>query len=206
MKDKYLNRIKNNWKAGVTVALVSIPLSVSLAVASGGTPIQGIITAIWAGLIASIFGGSVFNIVGPAGALSGILAGFALKNGYASLPNIAIVAGVLILIAYLIRLEKYLVYISSSVVHGFTLGVAFMIAWGQINSALGLPSPKTKFVAVSFRGHPSNVLKAWRSSVSMETVKTASVALFCINSQNFSPVLSQINSDKAVTSSQASAY
>jgi len=142
MKDRYLNRIKNNWKAGVTVALVSIPLSVSLAVASGGTPIQGIITAIWAGLIASIFGGSVFNIVGPAGALSGILAGFALKNGYALLPNIAIVAGVLILIAYLIRLEKYLVYISSSVVHGFTLGVAFMIAWGQINSALGLTGIK----------------------------------------------------------------
>jgi MFS superfamily sulfate permease-like transporter len=48
MKDKYLNRIKNNWKAGVTVALVSVPLSVSLAVASGGTPIQGIITEIWA--------------------------------------------------------------------------------------------------------------------------------------------------------------
>lgn len=138
MKEKYLNKILGNWKAGVTVALVSIPLSVSLAVASGGTPIQGIITAIWAGLIASVFGGSTFNIVGPAGALSGILAGFALNNGYSVLPNIAIVTGVFVIIAYLIRLEKYLVYIPSAVVHGFTIGVAFMIAWGQVNSALGL--------------------------------------------------------------------
>ncbi len=138
MKEKYLNKIIGNWKAGVTVALVSIPLSVSLAVASGGTPIQGIITAIWAGLIASVFGGSTFNIVGPAGALSGILAGFALNNGYSVLPNIAIITGVFVIIAYLIRLEKYLVYIPSAVVHGFTIGVAFMIAWGQVNSALGL--------------------------------------------------------------------
>lgn len=142
MKEKYLNKIIGNWKAGITVALVSIPLSVSLAVASGGTPIQGIITAIWAGLMASIFGGSTFNIVGPAGALSGILAGYALSNGYEFLPNIAIVAGVFVLIAYLIKLEKYLVYIPSSVVHGFTLGVAFMIAWGQVNSALGLTGIK----------------------------------------------------------------
>lgn len=136
------NKILNNWKSGVTVALVSIPLSVSLAVASGGTPIQGIITAVWAGLISSIFGGSTFNVVGPAGALSGILAGFALSHGSQLLPNIAIVTGVFILIAYLIRLEKYLVYISSPVIHGFTLGVAFMIAWGQVNSALGLAGIK----------------------------------------------------------------
>ncbi len=142
MKDKYLNKIKSNWKAGITVALVSIPLSVSLAVASGGTPIQGIITAIWAGIMASLFGGSTFNIVGPAGALSGILAGFSLSNGYQLLPNVAIVTGVFILIAYLARLERYLVYISSSVIHGFTLGVAFMIAWGQLNQALGLTGIK----------------------------------------------------------------
>lgn len=133
-----LEKFSTNWKSGLTTALVSIPLSVSLAVASGGTPIQGIITAVWAGLLASIFGGSIYNIIGPSGALTGILAGFALANGYQLLPNIAIIAGIFILVAYLVKLERYLVYISSSVVHGFTLGVAFMIAWGQINPALGL--------------------------------------------------------------------
>jgi SulP family sulfate permease len=73
-----LQKLKQNWKSGLTVSLVSIPLSVSLAVASGADPTMGIITAIWAGLIASIFGGSNFNIVGPTGALSGILATFAI--------------------------------------------------------------------------------------------------------------------------------
>lgn len=131
--------IKNNWKSGLTVALVSIPLSVSLAVASGANPVQGIITSVWAGLIASIFGGSNYNIVGPAGALTGILASFALHNGgFALLPSIAILSGILILLAYITRLEKYLVFIPSSAIHGFTLGVAFSIAWGQFNSALGL--------------------------------------------------------------------
>ncbi|MDO8530004.1 MAG: SulP family inorganic anion transporter [bacterium] len=94
-------RVKSNWKSGITVALVSIPLSISLAIASGATPLQGIITAVWAGLIASIFAGSNFNIIGPAGALSGILATFAMVYGFASLPSLAIVVGILLLLPIL---------------------------------------------------------------------------------------------------------
>jgi SulP family sulfate permease len=74
MLEKAITRIMGNWQSGLTVALVSIPLSISLAVASHTSPIVGIITAIWAGLVASFFGGSNYNIVGPTGALSGILA------------------------------------------------------------------------------------------------------------------------------------
>jgi sulfate permease, SulP family len=134
----YLDRIKSNWKSGLTVALVSIPMSVSLAVASGATPTVGIITAIWAGLMASIFGGSNYNIVGPAGALSGILAAFALTQGAASLPMLAIITGVFVLISYFLRLEKYLTYVPASTVHGFTLGVGLILAFGQLNFAFGL--------------------------------------------------------------------
>ncbi|HTK03326.1 MAG TPA: SulP family inorganic anion transporter [Alphaproteobacteria bacterium] len=141
-------RLKTNWKSGITVALVSVPLSLSLAVASGANPVQGIITAVWAGVIAAILGGSSYNIIGPAGALSGILASFALRNGFELLPSIAVISGILILIAYILKLEKYLVFIPSSAVHGFTLGVAFMIIWGQFNSALGLRGivPHEKFL------------------------------------------------------------
>lgn len=131
-------RIMQNWQAGLTVAFVSIPLSISLAVAAGATPLMGVITAIWAGLAASILGGSNFNIVGPTGALSGILVVLAIKFGVAVLPLLAIIAGVMTLIVYILRWERYIVFIPSSVVHGFTLGVAFIIGLGQINFALGL--------------------------------------------------------------------
>lgn len=130
--------IKNNWKSGLTVSLVAMPLSVSLAVASGSTPLVGIITAFWAGLIASVFGGSNYNIVGPTGALSGLIATYAATQGAAALPTLTIVAGFLILVAYALKLERYLIFIPSSVIHGFTLGVAFVIAFGQFNSAFGL--------------------------------------------------------------------
>ena len=136
---KILSRVKTNWKSGLTVALVSLPLSLSIAIASGAEPVQGILTAIWAGFIASLFGGSSFNIVGPAGALTGILAAFAFESGFELLPSVAIVTGVFVLIAYLLRLERYIVFIPSSAIHGFTLGVAILIASGQINSALGMP-------------------------------------------------------------------
>lgn len=134
----FLENVKGNLKSGLTVSLISIPLSVSLAVSSGATPVIGIITAIWAGLIAALFGGSNFNIVGPTGALSGMIATYVILHGIGGLPMLTIIAGIFIIIAYLLKLERYLVLIPSSVIHGFTLGVAFIIGLGQMNFALGL--------------------------------------------------------------------
>lgn len=133
-----LKHLRENWKAGLAVALVSIPLSISLAVASGTTPTVGIITAIWAGFVASLFGGSNFNIIGPTGALSGIIATYAFANGASSLAQLTIITGIFIFIAYLLKLEHYLIFIPSSVIHGFTLGVACIIGLNQLNYALGL--------------------------------------------------------------------
>jgi SulP family sulfate permease len=138
MSNSLISKLKQNWQSGLTVALVSIPLSISLAVASHASPITGIITAIWAGMIASLFGGSNYNIVGPTGALSGILATYAIINGADTLPMLSVVAGAMIMIAYALRLERYLVLIPSSVIHGFTLGVAFIIGFNQFNFAFGL--------------------------------------------------------------------
>ncbi len=134
----FISNLKDNWKSGVTVSLVSIPLSVSLAIAAGSTPIAGIITAIWAGFFASLLGGSNFNIVGPTGALSGILAVYAFTHGAESLALLALVSGIFILISWFLKLEKYLVFIPANTIQGFTLGVAFIIGMNQINSALGL--------------------------------------------------------------------
>lgn len=132
------NQLKLNWKSGLTVAFISIPLSLALAIASGATPVQGIITALWAGLIGAILGGSPFNIIGPTGALSGILISFAITHGSFALPVIAILAGIIILLFYIFKFDKYIIFIPRSVVQGFTLGVAFLIAFGQLDSILGV--------------------------------------------------------------------
>ena len=148
MFKEYSKSLKTNWKAGLTVALVSIPLSVSLAVASQTTPVVGIITAIWAGLIAAIFGGSNFNIVGPTGALSGLIAAFVISHGADQLPSLAVISGLIILAAFALKLEKYLVFVPANTIHGFTLGVAFIIALNQANYALGITGLKAheKFI------------------------------------------------------------
>jgi SulP family sulfate permease len=79
MINKPIQEVKHNLKPGLTVSLVSVPLSISLAIAGGGSPTMGIVTAFWAGLLSAIFGGSHYNITGPTGALSGVLAAAALK-------------------------------------------------------------------------------------------------------------------------------
>lgn len=137
-KPFFFSTLEQNWKSGLTVALVALPLSLSLGVAAGATPLMGVITAIWAGLVAAAFGGSNYNVVGPTGALSGILATYALLHGAASLPLLAILTGAIILIFYALHWERYIVFIPASVVHGFTLGVAFIIGLNQLNFALGL--------------------------------------------------------------------
>lgn len=166
-----ISEIKANWKAGLSVALVNIPLSISLAIASGVAPTVGIVTAIWAGLVGAIFGGSHFNIIGPAGALSGILAGYALIFGPQILPVIAILTGIIVLIVWAFRWDRYIVFIPSSVVHGFTLSVALVIGLGQLNSALGLKGLQVheRFVA--------NVIETFRHSGSADP---ATFVLFLI--------------------------
>ncbi len=131
-------KLSQNWRSGLTVALVSLPLSIALSIASGAGPVPGVITAFWAGMVAAIFGGSEFNIVGPAGALTTILSGFALVYGPENLPFLAILVGLIIFLIYIFRLERYLILVPSSVVYGFATGVAVLIAFGQINDALGL--------------------------------------------------------------------
>ncbi|MDP3970896.1 MAG: SulP family inorganic anion transporter [bacterium] len=132
------SKILQNWKSGLTVSIVTIPLSLALAITSGATPTQGIITAFWAGLIGALLGGSNYNIVGPTGALAGVLVSYTLIHGYQVLPMVAILSGIIIMIAYIFRLDKYIIFIPRSVVNGFTLGVAFIIGFGQLDSALGM--------------------------------------------------------------------
>jgi SulP family sulfate permease len=124
--------------------MINIPLSISLAVASGATPIQGLITGIWAGIFASFFASSHFNVYGVAGALSSILLTFVLAHGSAGiilLPALAIIAWCIILLVYAFRITKYITLIPSTALHGFLISVGITIALGQISAALGLNDP-----------------------------------------------------------------
>lgn len=147
-----------NWKSGITVALVSIPLSISLAIASGATPVQGLITAVWAGAVGGVLGSSNYNVIGPAGALSGILAAYASLHGNTALPLVALGAAVCIFLIYMIRGERFLKYIPESVMHGFSLAVAVIIASNQLAFAFGLYGlPKTPGVFTTISSVVNNL-------------------------------------------------
>jgi len=136
LKDVILDQ--NNWIAGVTVALVSVPLSISLGIASGTTPIRGVATAIFGGLCAGIFGSSDYNIVGPAGALSGMLMSYVVQYGEDVLPWLSLISAVICALCALLRLDTYMLLMPKSVFEGFTVGVALIIGLNQINFACGL--------------------------------------------------------------------
>ncbi len=138
---KILEQTKHNRKSGIVVAIVSIPLSLSLAIASWATPLQGIISAIWAMLLAAMFASNRFNIFGPAGALSGILLWFVLIYGGAYLPYIAIFSGILMLVAYGTKIIKYLTLIPAAGLEWFLFAVGLTILISQLPNALGIVVP-----------------------------------------------------------------
>ncbi len=138
--------LKLNWKSGLTIAFISVPLSVALAIASGAGPVAGIVTGVWATLIAAIFGSNNYNVIGIAGALATILFAATLAAplglGAAVLPLIAIVSGAIVLLICAVRADRFLYYVPGSVMYGFAAGVAISIAASQIFDATGLSAMK----------------------------------------------------------------
>ena len=141
--NKYLlptrSELAPNIKSWLTVSLISIPLSISLAVASGGTPLQGILTAIWACVIAWFVWSSNYNIFWPAWALTALLMAFYVSTGDVySLPILAIAVGVWSFIIWWLKLTKYITLIPSTALHGFIAWVSLTIAFGQLTNVFWL--------------------------------------------------------------------
>ncbi len=143
--------------AGLTVAVVALPLSMAIAIASGVSPDRGIFTAIAGGFIVSLLGGSRFQIGGPAGAFIGLVAMIVERHGYDGLALATVMAGLIVITVALLRLGVYIKYIPLPVTIGFTAGIAVIIAASQISELLGLklahePSalvPKLKAIAAA---------------------------------------------------------
>lgn len=124
--------------AGLTVAVVALPLSMAIAIASGVSPERGLYTAIAGGFIVSLIGGSRFQIGGPAGAFIGLVASVVERHGYDGLALATIIAGLILVAVALLRLGTYIKYIPMPVTVGFTAGIAVIIAASQVREVLGL--------------------------------------------------------------------
>lgn len=128
----------NNLLAGIIVGIVALPLAMAFAIASGAKPEQGIYTAIVAGGISSLMGGSRLQISGPTGAFIVILAGITAKYGIAGLQMATLMAGIILLVMGLVRFGAVIKYIPDPVIVGFTSGIAVIIWVGQWKDFFGL--------------------------------------------------------------------
>ncbi|NJP05113.1 MAG: CBS domain-containing protein [Chloroflexaceae bacterium] len=127
--------------AGLTVGAVALPLALAFGVASGADAAAGLVTAILAGLIIAGFGGGSYQISGPTGAMSAVLITLSQKYGLSGIWVASIIAGLLLILLGLFRLGRYISFIPSPVITGFTSGIALIIAIGQIDAILGIHSP-----------------------------------------------------------------
>lgn len=142
MKSYNKEQLGKDVVSGVIVAIIALPLSIALALASGVGPEQGIYTAIVAGFIISFFGGSRVQIAGPTAAFATIVAGIIAKNGLEGMAMATIIAGILLILMGALRLGGLIKFIPYTITTGFTAGIAVTIVIGQIKDFLGLSYPK----------------------------------------------------------------
>lgn len=124
--------------AGIIVAVIALPLSIALALASGVTPEKGIYTAIIAGFLISFFGGSRVQISGPTAAFATIVAGIVARNGMEGLIVATILAGIILIVMGLLKFGSLIKFIPYTITTGFTAGIAVTIVVGQLKSFFGL--------------------------------------------------------------------
>lgn len=152
MLNNYVLRLKSEFKgynsqklvkdilAGLTVAAVALPLALAFGVSSGADAGAGLITAIVAGLLIGGLSGASYQISGPTGAMSAILIGLSTTYGLQGVFVASFISGVMLLIASLFKFGKVVSFIPSSVITGFTSGIAIIIATGQIDNFFGVTS------------------------------------------------------------------
>ena len=124
--------------AGVTVAIVALPFAIGFGITSGLSATSGIATAIVAGFIAALLGGSRFQVSGPTGAMTVVLIPVISKNGVSAIPVLGIMAAVALLLMSALRLGKFIKHVPGPVVEGFTVGIALLIMLQQFPYALGV--------------------------------------------------------------------
>jgi SulP family sulfate permease len=146
--------LRTSWRgdllAGVTVGIVALPLALAFGVSSGAGVGAGLITAIVAGVVAAVFGGSNVQVSGPTGAMVVVLAPIVATHGVGAVAVVAVMAGVLVLIAGILRLGRVVGVIPWPVIEGFTVGIGTIIFLQQVPASVGVvtggirPTPSSR--------------------------------------------------------------
>ncbi|MEU6379823.1 SulP family inorganic anion transporter [Streptomyces sp. NPDC046909] len=134
--------------AGLTVAIVALPLALGFGVSSGLGAEAGLATAVVAGALAAVFGGSNLQVSGPTGAMTVVLVPIVGQYGATGVLTVGVMAGVMLVALAALRAGKYMQYVPAPVVEGFTLGIACVIGLQQVPNALGVPKPEGDRVLV----------------------------------------------------------
>lgn len=127
--------------AGITVGAVGLPLALAFGVASGADAAAGLVTAILAGLIMGMLGGTSYQISGPTGAMSAVLIVLAQNYGLNGVWVACVLAGIFLALLGIFQLGRYIAFIPSPVIAGFTSGIALIIVIGQLDNVLGIKTP-----------------------------------------------------------------
>jgi SulP family sulfate permease len=148
--------LPRSWRgdvvAGITVGVVALPLALAFGITTGLGATTGLITAIAAGLVAAVFGGSNVQVSGPTGAMTVVLVPIVSRYGKDAVFVVGLMAGVLMVVAAAVRLGRYLAFIPWPVVEGFTVGIAVIIFLQQVPAAVGVAKPHgDNTVAVAVR-------------------------------------------------------
>jgi len=149
MKPKILTTMATySWRqlgsdtlAGITVALVALPLSIAIAIASGAAPVAGLVTAVVAGFLISALGGSRVQIGGPTGAFIVVVYAVIHEHGFDGLLVATLMAGAILLVAGVLGAGRLIRHVPEPVIEGFTIGIAVVIAVSQIKDLAGMTGP-----------------------------------------------------------------
>ncbi|NCP22562.1 MAG: sulfate permease [Erythrobacter sp.] len=172
--------------AGLTVAIVALPLAMALGIASGASPDKGLITAVIAGFLISALGGSRVQVGGPTGAFVVVIFNVIAQHGYDGLLIATFLAGIILIVAGVFRIGQMIKFIPHPVVTGFTAGIAVIIASSQVKDFLGLSMAQV----------PAEFLPKWQayfaamSSTSWTTLGVGAGALgIIVGLRKFAPKL-----------------
>ena len=171
LEDYSREKLMKDLIAGVIVAIIALPLSIALALASGVSPEQGLYTAIVAGFLVSALGGSKVQIAGPTAAFAAIVAGIVARNGMDGLAVATILAGILLVLMGLLRMGSMIKFIPYTITTGFTSGIAVTIVVGQLKD----------FFGVTFRNTPIETVEKMEEFIScFDTVNLWALVVGCI--------------------------
>jgi SulP family sulfate permease len=160
---------KSDLFAGITVGLIALPLALAFAIASGVPPEKGLYTAVIAGFLISLLGGSRYQIGGPTGAFVVIIYSVMQRHGYDGLVFVTLLAGVILLIASICKLGDWIKFIPYPLVTGFTTGIAFIIFSSQVKDFLGLEIAQV----------PADFIDKWRAIIT--SIHTIHWPALCIS-------------------------